>query len=399
MIKYKRNIPANYLFTLFSNIQFTSGLWMIFLAKNGFSLIELGLLESIFHISSMIFEIPSGALADLIGRKACRLAGRVSLFISLVIMYTADGFVMQAVGFAFCAFAYNLESGAGEAFIYDSLKNLGIETRYKKIAGIIEVFFQTGMIISFVIGGFLASGIGYLYVFLFSGCSVIISFFIGLSFEEPERGLDEQGHKSFAAFGRILVDSVRLVRKRPRIVFLIVISETILTFTTSLFFFLQNYFKSAGREESYIGIIYALASALSALSSLAAGKIEALFGERRLLIFLPILLAVCLWGIGLTDYMAVFFVITGFIEGVTFIVISDYLNIMIPSEIRATVLSFRSMAFSMIMAVLFPLIGYAAEFLSFKTAFLIMAVAATVMALAYAVFSTRFFLDRNKNQS
>ena len=137
MINYRRNIPANYLFVFFSNIQFTSGLWMIFLAQKGFSLIELGLLESIFHMSSTAFEIPSGALADMLGRKYCRLGGRVFLLASLFVMYLADGFGLQALGFALCAFGYNLESGAGEAFTYDTLKYLGEENRYKRIAGFI----------------------------------------------------------------------------------------------------------------------------------------------------------------------------------------------------------------------------------------------------------------------
>ena len=371
---------------------------MIYLSKMGFSLIELGLLESIFHISSMLFEVPSGALADLLGRKYCRLAGRIMYFISLVIMFVADSFLMQAVGFSICAFGYNLESGSGEAFIYDTLKSLGQENRYKKIAGIIEVFFQLGLIISFVIGGFLASGAGYKWVFLFTGCSVIVSFLIGLTFQEPvlkssedsaEGGNEasDKNRKSLKAFANILVDSIKLLKKRPRIMFLILFSEIILTFTTSLFFYLQNYFKVGGREESYIGIVFALGAGLSALSSYAADRIEKTFGEKRLLLILPMLLAVCLWGVSLTDYLAVFFIITGFIEGVTFIVISDYLNKMIPSEIRATVLSFRSMTFSLLMVILFPLIGTAAEIFSFKAAFLIMAVASTVLSAAYAIFS------------
>ena len=400
MINYRRNIPKNYLFVFFSNVQFTSGLWMIYLAKQGFSLLELGLLESIFHISSMVFEIPSGALADLIGRKYCRIAGRLSFFISLILMWAADTFWLQAAGFSLCAFGYNLESGAGEAFTYDTLKYLGEESRYKRVAGFIEIAFQSGMIISFALGGLTASTLGYDFVFLFSGCSVIVSVLTGLTFEEPDmtklkdkseengnKEEDEHSPKSLKAFAAILTDSLKLIKSQPRIIFLIIFSETVLTFTTSLFFYIQNYFKSTGHPESYIGYIYAISAGLSAMSSVSAAWIEKFFGEKRLFILLLLLLTVCLSGVAFTPYKAAFFIITGFIEGVTFIVISDYLNKMIPSEIRATVLSFQSMTFSLLMVILFPVIGAVADFYSFRAAFTMMAIVSAVLTAAFCVIS------------
>lgn len=391
MKDYGRNIKKNYTFTFFSNLNFTSGLWMIFLSQRGFSLIELGILESVFHISSMVFEIPSGAFADLIGRKFCRLGGRLALLLSLIVMYFADSFLLQAAGFMICAFGYNLESGAGEAFVYDSLKALGCEDRYLKTAGFIEMFFQAGTIIAFVIGGFLASGAGYFYVFIFSMAAAAVSFLTGLSFIEVENSgtaADAGGDtakKDLKAFINIFRNSLRLIKDKPRIMLLIIFSETIFAFTTSLFFYLQNYLKVSGWPESRIGLVYALSSGFSALASVFAARIEKKTGERRLLFMLPVVLTVCLWGVGLTPFKAVFFAATGFIEGVLIVVISDYLNRLIPSEIRATVLSFQSMTFSLVMIILFPLIGTVSQLLSLEVAFILMAGAATVFSVFYAM--------------
>jgi MFS family permease len=292
---------------------------------------------------------------------------------------------MQAAGFMICAFGYNLESGAGEAFVYDSLKAMGCEDKYLKIAGYIELAFQMATIVSFAVGGLIASEFGYFYVFLFSAAAALTSFLTGIGFSEVKEGSEEPERRDIKAFGRILRDSFKLIKDKPRIMFLIIFSEAIFAFTTSLFFYLQNYFKSSGWNEGHIGIVYALSAMLSALSSVYASKIEKRIGERRLLFLLPILLTVCLWGVGLTQNKAVFFIATGFIEGVLIVVISDYLNRLIPSEIRATVLSFQSMTFSLIMIVLFPLIGTAAEMLSIETAFKLMAGTATVFAAFYAV--------------
>jgi hypothetical protein len=64
-----RNIGLDYSFTFLSNLNLLHALWMIYLSLKGFSLLELGLLEGIFHITSFLMEVPTGAVADLWGRR------------------------------------------------------------------------------------------------------------------------------------------------------------------------------------------------------------------------------------------------------------------------------------------------------------------------------------------
>ena len=129
---HKRNIGINYLFNVFMNLNFTSGLWMIFLAIRGFSLVELGLLEGIYHITGFLMEVPTGIIADIWGRKASRIIGRIIWSLSLALMYFSPGFALQALGFCICALGNTLESGAGDALVYDSLLPDGAEEQYVK---------------------------------------------------------------------------------------------------------------------------------------------------------------------------------------------------------------------------------------------------------------------------
>ncbi len=64
-----KNIGKNYIFTLFFYLNLTRGVWMIYLAYRGFSLLELGIFEGVFHITSFLMEVPTGVVADLWGRK------------------------------------------------------------------------------------------------------------------------------------------------------------------------------------------------------------------------------------------------------------------------------------------------------------------------------------------
>ncbi|MDF2673140.1 MAG: major facilitator superfamily 1 [Clostridiales bacterium] len=367
-IKLKRNVFKNYIFTLLSSLDFTRGIWMIYLASKGMSLTQLGLLETIFHITSFAMEVPTGAIADIFGRKISRIAGRVFSLISVILLLVANSFIWYAIAFVFTALSYNLESGAGDALIYDSLKEIGEEDRYMKISGNKEVFYQTAGIISFLIGGYLAVR-SYNIAFVLTIITGIITIVQSFTFKEPSIGKVCPTEEKENIFIKQLKDSVKVIVKNPRIIFLIVFLEVIMVFCTCIFFYLQNYLKGNGYNEAAIGIIYALSSLAAALSAPMVHKIEKRIKEQGILIIIPIITIACIWGIALSQYHYIFFIILMLTESVIFVATSDYINKMIPSENRATILSFTSMVFSFFMITLFPLIGFIGDKYSLITAF------------------------------
>ena len=125
MSTLRANIKKNYLFVALASLNLTHGVWMIFLALKGFSLIELGFLEGIYHVTSFLMEIPTGAIADIWGRKLSRVMGRLIAIVAFLIMFLSGSFIIQAIGFMITAISNNLESGAGDALVYDSLLELG----------------------------------------------------------------------------------------------------------------------------------------------------------------------------------------------------------------------------------------------------------------------------------
>ncbi len=156
-MKYKRNIGLAYVFSFSLSLSFTHGIWMIYLAGKGFSLVHLGLLEAIFHVTSFLMDVASGSVADFWGSKASRIAGRLCYGLSLIFMFHGTTFLLQVVAFMLSALGYNLESGAGDALLYDSLLLDGDEGRYIKVKGNDELINQIGSILSFLLGGYLAS--------------------------------------------------------------------------------------------------------------------------------------------------------------------------------------------------------------------------------------------------
>ena len=110
-----------------------------------------------------------------------------------------------------------------------------------------------------------------------------------------------------------------------------------------------------------------------------AYRIENLLNEKGILIILPIVSIGCIWGIALTKYHYVFYVIMMAIDGIIFVVSSDYINKLIPSQNRATILSFASMVFSFFMIILFPIIGKVGDMYSLKIAFRLLAFIGSIM--------------------
>ena len=391
--RLKSNIHKNYFFLGLTTLDLTRGLWMIYLMTRGFSLIELGILEGVFHLTTFIMEIPTGIVADLWGRKLSRLLGRIIFLISLGIMFWSHSFTLQLIGFIITAIGYNLESGAGEALLYDSMKELGIETQYKKTAGKNNFVDWTGGVLSFLIGGYFAVHLGYTWVFIPSMFICIISILLTYSMHEPSLTQHEQTRLRKMGWIKAMevqtLESLKVVKERPKIAFLILFSELIFMFLTSLFFYLQTYWKGNGWDEFQIGIVLAGSGLLSAVSGLKGHSIEKKIGERGILLFAPLLLIITLWGIALTPYAPFFFIITGLIDGLLYVAIQDYINKMIPSERRATVLSFQSMTFSFYMIIFFPVIGFFGDKYGLEYSFIGLAVVGSVMYLLYILFSKK----------
>ncbi|MGE4584124.1 MAG: MFS transporter [Sphaerochaeta sp.] len=388
--RYTRNIGLSYAFTTLMNLSFTHGIWMIFLASRGFSLLQLGALEAIFHVTSFLMEVPTGSVADIWGRKASRIAGRISFSLSLVLMYFGSSFPVQILSFIFSALGYNLESGAGEALLFDSLLLDRAEERYLQIKGKDELFYQVSNILSFLLGGYLAS-CNYLFAFGLTILTNILAFTVALFFREPaiERTqrlvLSGYGARILASIAAQIQGSLATVRKSPSIAYLIIFSESLFAFMICLFFYLQNHWTNLGFTPTDIGVVFSLHAALAALVSVNAQRLERLLTQTGILVICPLLLLCTLWGVALSPYSRSFYVFSGVLEGLLAPTISTYLNHLIPSSLRSTILSFQSMVYSLFMILIFPIVGYIGSVASLPFAFTLLAVFASLLTASYLV--------------
>jgi MFS family permease len=392
--KLEKNLNKNFIYILLSNFHLTHGVWMLYLAYKGLNLFQIGIMESIFHITSFLMEIPTGMVADVYGRRVSRYTGRILAVVSTLIMLMANNVYLFALSFIFSALSYNLESGAGDALIYDSLKELDKESDYTKYKGRFEIFFQLASMGSLLVGGYLATR-DYSLVYKLSLFIGIITIIQSFSFTEPRIGLAEREKTAYLTFLKQLKSSLNIVRENPVIAFVILFMNLFSTMFTTEFFYLQNYQKSIGNTELQIGLILAAGSLAAAFTASKAYKIEKRYPMKNILVFLSILSALCFWGMTIEKMMWLMFIFLSATESIIYIMVNNYLNSLIPSQQRATILSFDSMAFSFFMISFFPIFGKIGDVFGLAVSFRITATIATIILAVFVLMLIKNKKSRN----
>ena len=376
--KLKRNISVSYIYNFLLQLNITSAIWVLYLAFRGMSLVEIGLLESIYHITGVLFELPTGVIADVYGKKFSVVTGRIVSVISCILMITSDSFFGFAIAFCLSSASMNLNSGAAEALVYDSLKELGEEDKYKKIWGNLAFVMSIAQGLAVLLGGILAD-VRFLYAYILGTILQIGALIAAFSFSEPpihkeKNKYENQEKQQGNLIVNQLVTSIKVLKSRRMVLYLILFSSLVGSLQTTVFFYSQQYFSDMSYSKTAIAIICALSSLIEAISSKYAYRIEKLLKLKGTLISIAVVNIISLMGLAFIKNLSIaFFLVTSITGGLAFTIFSDYINKRIPSEYRATILSFDSLCFSAFMICVFPLFGLIAEKMGFSITFGIIA--------------------------
>ncbi len=355
-MNYQKNIRVNYAFTFIKNFAVTQGIWMLYLAAHGMTLLQIGLLEGIFHVTSLLMETPTGVVADLWGRKTSRLIGCALSVVSAALMLFANGFAMFAASFMVSALSYNFESGAGDAFVYDSLLLDGREGTYMKIAGWNEVVFQGAGIAALAIGGWLGNT-RYEFAYYAAMGLAAVSLLVGTMMKEPRIGQQAKRIGIWAALKSQYVDSFAALRGSKRLTYLLLIIPVFSASVTLSFYYMQIVWENAQASTLTIGLYLAASAAAAAAGAAFAHRIERRLGERTILAALPLALALMILALYIPALSLAAFCLLNAFEAVLFVATRAYIHRIVPSAQRATILSLESTLFSFVMIAIFPLFG------------------------------------------
>lgn len=343
------------------NFKPAGALWVLLLVGRGFSLAEVGLAEGFFHLVSLCCEVPSGMVADTLGRRRTLMASHGAFALSAGLMMLSHDLAGILAAMALNALAYNLASGTREAITYESLLQAGQEGDYLCLSSRQNIFWRlAGAAATLCAGGVALLGYRRGYALDLALSLACIGLTGGLT--EPVVTKQPRGQASLRDLPRLLGqcagEAVRFLRERPRVCLLMLFNAVIGAVATLLRFFLQDGLTRAGAAPALLGPLLLsielggvlgswLALSLGRLPYRAAGFLCASGqGLALLLIFtgrLPALVAGGILAVACDDGLQV--------------LTDARLNRAVPSEQRATLISVSSMCFSLVMIVFSPLAG------------------------------------------
>jgi MFS family permease len=353
--------------------------------SNNLNSTQIFTIQAAYALSILVFEIPSGYLADVIGRKKTMIMGAIFLPVGLAVYAFSHTFLSFILAEFIIAVANSMRSGCDSALIYDTLIQLKEESEYKKFEGRSFYYTRIGTAFSSILGGLFALIFLRLPFYINIATSSLMLPF-ALSLIEPERKKLEAANP-LKDILRICRFSFTHTQLRLLILYAAMIMSTGVVGVWAYFL----YYESIGISIGYFGLLFAVFQLASALGSRKAYTLEKMIGEKKsFLVLLFIAPTFVLLGIFKTFLLIPLIFLNAFLWGFAFPLLMDYLNRLIKSEVRATVLSVANMAGSLSFVILSPLFGKLVDSFSLSTAFILMG----IYFFAYGIIALILILRR-----
>ncbi len=371
------NIRRFYLFKALEGVSFFAPIIVLFWQENGLSMTKVMLLQSFFSLVMILLDIPTGYLADVFGRKKALLCSGAFLTAAPVIYSLGHSFGAFLAAELCWGVGLSLISGADAAMLYDTLTELGEESRFPEIWGRALFYSGMSMMASQFVGGIIGA---HEYRWTLYACIpfMILVMPVALGLREPLRHQQAQLQAANlrAALGYIVA--------HQKLRWLILYAGVTFGFFNAALWLYQPYFKLTGLSVIYFGAVFAGFQGLSALVGKYAHRIEKRLGQR-----LSLLMLVLLTGTGYLLMANILFRLSfclialhQFARGFHKVIVSDYINKHARSDIRATVLSAQSMAGRLVYAAIIPVAGWITDAYSLVQALTVLGVTTLIVGSA-----------------
>ncbi|MFZ4776144.1 MAG: MFS transporter [Terrimicrobiaceae bacterium] len=366
----RRNIPLFIAFRVFFNARFYYPVLGVLFLDLGLSLEQYALLNTVWAATILVLEIPSGALADLVGRKGLVVTAGILMVAEMsVFAFAPRGawlFPLLVLNRILSGMAEACASGADEALAYDSLEEPDRDGQWRDVLANLTRWSSGSFFVAMILGAlafdrhFVQSVMKFFHwevlapettrwpVYLTLATS-FVALGCAVAMREPRRSSAAHDEHPIRSALANIIAGARFVFSDPRIRLLLLCAVLFDSMVRLFLTFASNYYRLIELPEfvnGFLGSVFALLGFVAAslarrlAAKYSAGTVFALVGLLIFSSLAGLCLATPVWGlwvilpIGLSMPMMQYF-------------LSNYLNAWTDSGLRATVLSFRGVAINL----------------------------------------------------
>ncbi len=385
LLRRPQNIQTIYLSLILGNTLATSFIWginTIFLLNAGLSNFQAFAANAFFTAGEVIFEVPTGIIADTWGRRMSYLLGTITLTISTLLylyMWQVRGpFWGWAVSSILLGLGYTFFSGATEAWLVDALHATNFKGHLEGVFAKGQIVGGAAMLTGAIAGGIIAQMTNLGIPYILRSAVLLINFATAFFLMKDLGFTPKKSERPLRAMKKIFVNSVDNGLKNPPVRWVMLAAPFTSGVSFYVFYALQPYLLQLyGNSKAYsvAGLIAALTGLALIAGGMIANRARKLFKRRTTALFTIIFLSGVLLILVSTVHSFWLAILLIFIWGLLFATISPirqaYLNGLISSEQRATVLSFDSLMGSSGGIVVQPILGKAADLWGYPASYAI----------------------------
>ena len=360
------------------------GINTIFLLDAGLSNLEAFAANAFFTAGMVLFEVPTGIVADMRGRRTSFLLGTITLAVTTalyVLLWEVEApFAAWAAVSLLLGLGFTFFSGAVEAWLVDALAATQFTGPLESVLARGQIVTGAGMLTGSVAGGFLAEAVSLGFPFVLRAGILVVMFAFALAFMHDLGFEPKRGGGPVAEIRRLTSESLDYGWRIPAVKYLMLAAPFTGGVGIYVFYALQPYLLELyGDPTAYgiAGLAAAIVAGAQILGGLATPWLRRAFHRRTsALIAAEVLAVAALLSIGLVESFGVVIALVslwGLLFAAATPIRQAYLNGMIPSQQRATILSFDSLMSSSGGVVAQPLLGKSADVWGYPTSYVISA--------------------------
>jgi MFS family permease len=385
-----RNITKFYSFVGFFWLVFWQPVVVLFWLASDVSLTQVYLIKAIHGLTMILLEVPSGVLADHLGKRLSLFFATLAGTASLTIYVFGDGFYLFLVAEILAALGTSLISGADSAFVHETLNALGRERDFSLVMGRVGSIRYTAQAVSSILGGLIGS-VSYRLTMVVSLITTLPTTLITFSLAEPKS--EDSPVVQKRPYLLILSSGFKLVTRHREVRWLVLYFAFLASTDLLILWSYQPYMELSGLPVAVFGIAFMAFNLTAALAAHNARRIERAVSYQGVLILLPSLMivAISLMGVFIGVWGVLLILCLQVVRGVRVPLLHPRILEHVPGDSKATVLSFVSLTGRLIFFLVSPLFGWVAETRGIPVA---LNIAGLTLLLAFTGLALDYFLHR-----